>query len=142
MLTCMCVIEVCDIVLLTDCIAAGLDFEGDSYTGHFSANETSAVISIPIVQDRNSSEGTEYFIVDLSAHSVRSDNFTISVGSIREATVYILDEIIISFGEKEIQVEEGGNLTLAVTANAASDEDFNVTVNITSNSAHCKLNMA
>ena len=142
MLTCMCVIEVCDIVLLTDCIAAGLDFEGDSYTGHFSANETSAVISIPIVQDRNSSEGTEYFIVYLSAHSVRSDNFTTSVGSIREATVYILDEIIISFREEEIQVEEGGDLTLTVTANAASDKDFNVTVNITSNSAHCKLNMA
>ena len=134
--------EVCDIVLLTDCIAAGLDFEGNSYEGHFSANETSAVITIPIIPDQNSSEGTEYFIVDLSAHSVISDDFTISVGSIREATVYILDEIIISFREEEIQVEEGENLTLTVTANAANDEDFNVTVNITSNSAHCKLNMA
>ena len=132
----------CGTALLTDCIAAGLDFKGDSYVGHFSANETSAVISIPIVQDQISSEGTEYFIVHLSACSVKSDDSIISFGSIREATVYILDEIIISFREEQIQVEEGENLTLTVTASAANDEDFNVTVNITSNSAHCKLNMA
>ena len=97
------------------------------------------MINIPIVKDLNSNEGTEYFMVQLSGHSIISDDVVIGIGSIREATVYIQEEILVSFQEEHVQVEEGGSLILTVTANAASDEDFNVTVNITSNNAQCKL---
>ena len=120
-------------------IADGFDFNGGSYEGIFLENETSAVINTPIVKDLNLNEGTEYFMVQLSGHSVISDDVVIGMGSIREATVYIQEEILVSFQEEHVQVEEGGRLILTVTANAASDEDFNVTLNITSNSAHCKL---
>ena len=97
------------------------------------------MINIPIVKDLNSNEGTEYFMVQLSGHSIISDDVVIGIGSIREATVYIQEEILVSFQEEHVQVAEGGSLILTVTANAASDEDFNVTVNITSNNAQCKL---
>ena len=102
-------------------------------------NATSAVISIPIVRDLISNEGTEYFMARLSGHSVTSNDVAISVGDIREATVYIQEDIFLSFQAESVRVEEGQNLTLTVTASPASDEDFNVTLNITSNSAQCKL---
>ena len=97
------------------------------------------MINIPIIQDLNSNEGTEYFMVQLSGHSIISDDVVIGMGSIREATVYIQEEILVSFLEEHIQVEERGSLILTVTANAASDEDFSIALNIISNSAHCKL---
>ena len=97
------------------------------------------MINIPIVEDLNSNEGTEYFMVQLSGQSVISDDVVIGMGNIREATVYIQEEILISFQKESIKVDEGGNLTLTVTASTVSDEDFHVTLNITSNGAHCKL---
>ena len=97
------------------------------------------MISIPIVEDLNSNEGTEYFMVQLSGQSVISDDVVIGMGNIREATVYIQEEILISFQKESIKVDEGENLTLTVTASTVSDEDFHVTLNITSNGAHCKL---
>ena len=121
-------------------IAVGLDFKGGSYVGVFTANEISAEIHIPIVKDLISTEGTECFMVHLSVPSNSSDNVVVSLGDIREATVCIQDEIILSFGKQSIQVEEGENLTLSVTANTVSDEDYTISVNITSNSGHCKLN--
>lgn len=78
-------------------------------------------------------------MVHLSVHSSLSDDVVVSLGKIREATVYIQDEIILSFEKESIQVEEGENLTLTVTANTVSDQEFNITVNVTSNSGHCKL---
>ena len=138
---CDSVMNICDNDLCGSCdsTAAGFDFEGGSYVGLFQANERSAVINIPIVEDLNSNEGTEFFIVHLSAHSVISDNLVISLGIIREATVYIQDEIVISFLEKYMQVKEGGNITLTVNANTPSDQDFTINVNVTSDSGHCKL---
>ena len=107
------------------------------------ANMTSAVINIPIVADLDSEEGTESFLVQLSVHSIVSDpeGIVVSLGGTREATVYIFDEIIISFQMKDVQVKEGESLTLTVSASAASDQNFTITVNITSSDAHmsCKL---
>ena len=120
-------------------IAAGFDFTGGSYVGLFTANETAAVVTIPIVKDLNSTEGAECFVVHLSAHSVISDAVVISLGNIREATVCIQDEIILSFEEESVQVKEGENLTLTVTASTSSSLNFTITVNITSNRGHCKL---
>lgn len=97
------------------------------------------MISIPIVNDLKSNEGTEYFMVQLSVYSNVPDDIAVSLASVREATVYIQDEIVLSFQNKHVEVEEGENLTLIVSASAASDQDFNITVNITGNSAHCKL---
>ena len=134
-------IELCDTVLLWpyDSAAAGFDFEGGSYVGIFTENTTSAVISIPIVADQNSEGGTEYFLVQL--RSLITDDLVVSTGNIREAIVYIEDEIIISFPKKNDRGKEGENLTLTVTASAASNRDFTITVNITGNDANmsCKL---
>ena len=122
-----------------DAIAVGFDFKGGTYDGIFVDNATSAVISIPIVRDLISNEGTEYFMARLSGHLVTSNDVAISVGDIREATVYIQEDIFLSFQAESVRVEEGQNLILTVTASPASDENFNVTLNITSNSAQCKL---
>ena len=102
------------------------------------------MIDIPIIDDLNSTEGTEYFLVHLSVHSIISgylEGIVVSMGKIREAIVYIEDEIIISFPKKLERVKEGENLTLTVTASAASNRDFTITVNITGNDANmsCKL---
>ena len=133
----------CDTVVLcpNDSAAAGYDFKGGSYVGTFMANMTSAVINIPIVADLNSEEGTEYFLVHLSVHSIESEGIVVSLGNIREATVYIHDEIILSFQKKEDQVKEGENLILTVSANTPIGQNFNITVNITSSGTHvsCKL---
>ena len=142
---CMYDMELCDTVLFcpNDSAAAGFDFKGGSYVGTFMANMTSTVINIPIVADLNSEEGTEYFLVHLSVHPLASDleGIVVTPGNIREATVYIYDEILISFQKKEVQVKEGENLILTVYANTPSDQNFAITVNITSSDAHmsCKL---
>ena len=123
--------------------AAGFDYKGGSYVATFMANMMSAVVNIPIVADLNSTEGTECFLVHLSVHPIMSnlEEIAVSLGRIREATVCIRDEIIISFQDENIVVKEGENLTLTVIANAASDQDFTITVNITGTHSHksCKL---
>ena len=119
--------------------AAGFDFKAGSYVGIFPADQTSAVVEIPIIEDLNSNEGTEHFIVQLSPPSDIYDDVVISLGSIREANVYIQDEIIVSLEEEYVQVREGEHLTLTVTASTASDEEFIITMNITNSTAHCKL---
>ena len=126
-----------------DSAAAGFDYKGGSYVATFMANMTSAVVSIPIVADLNSTEGTECFLVHLSLCPIVSSlkEIAVSLGSIREATVCIRDEIIISFQHENIMVVEGENLTLTVIANTASDQDFKITVNITGTHSQmsCKL---
>ena len=121
--------------------AAGFDFKAGSYEGLFRANETSAVISIPIIADLDSNEGTEFFNVHLFVHSVISDDVVISSDNIQKATVYIQDEIIISFLKKHVQVKEGEDqyLSLTVIASTISDQDFNITVSIISDNDHCEF---
>ena len=126
-----------------DSAAAGFDYKGGSYVATFLANMMSAVVNIPIVADLNSTEGTECFLVHLSVHPIMSnlEEITVSLGRIREATVCIRDEIIISFQRENIVVKEGENLNLTVIANTASDQAFNITVNITGTHSQmsCKL---
>ena len=109
----------------------------------FMASMMSAVVNIPIVADLNSTEGTECFLVHLSVHPIMSnlEEIAVSLGSIREATVCIRDEIIISFQHENIMVKEGENLNLTVIANTASDQAFSITVNITGTHSQmsCKL---
>ena len=143
--------QLCDTLLYTyiycstpiDSAAAGFDYKGGSYVAMFMANMSSAVVTIPIVADLNSNEGTECFLVHLSVHPIMSnlEEIAVSLGHIREATVCIRDEIIISFQHENILVKEGESLTLTVIANTASDQAFNITVNITGTHSHmsCKL---
>ena len=110
----------------------------------FKANMTSAMISIPIVADLDSTEDTECFLVHLSVLSIVSDpnGTAVSIGGIREATVCIRDEIIISFPGESVQAVEGGTMILTVSANTASDQDYGITVNITGSRDHnmsCEL---
>ena len=126
--------------------AAGFDFVGGSYPVTVSANMSSAVVSIPIIADLNSNEGTECFLAQLSVRSIISnlDRIAVSMGEIREATVCIRDEIILSFPEENLDVLEGSYLNLTVYANTAGNQDFDIIVNITG--AHgqmsCKLRSA
>ena len=126
-----------------DSAAAGFDYKGGSYVAMFMASMMSAVVNIPIVADLNSTEGTECFLVHLSVHPIMSnlEEIAVSLGSIREATVCIRDEIIISFQHENIMVKEGENLNLTVIANTASDQAFSITVNITGTHSQmsCKL---
>ena len=59
------------------------------------------------------------------------EEIAVRLGCTREATVCIRDEIIISFQLENIVVKEGEKLNLTVIANAASDQDFTITVIIT-----------
>ena len=135
MQSCVCVPYACCVTLF----AAGFDFKAGSYEGLFPANETSAVISIPIVDDLHSNEGMEYFIVHLLAHSTISDDVAVSSGNIQKATVYIQDEIVVSFLEEYVYVKEGEDLFLTVITSAISNQDFNITVNIISDNDHCEF---
>ena len=123
--------------------AAGFDFEGRSYPVTVLANVSSAVVSIPIIADLNSNEGTECFLVQLSVRSIISnlDGIAVSMGEIREATVCIRDEIILSFAEENVEVVEGSSLNLTVVANTAGNQDFDIIVNITGGHGQmsCKL---
>ena len=126
--------------------AAGFDFVGGSYPVTVSANMSSAVVSIPIIADLNSNEGTECFVAQLSVRSITSnlDRIAVSMGEIREATVCIRDEIILSFPEENLEVLEGSYLNLTVHANTAGDQDFDIIVNITGSHGQmsCKLRSA
>ena len=126
--------------------AAGFDFVGGSYPVTVSANMSSAVVSIPIIADLNSNEGTECFVAQLSVRSIISnlDGIAVSMGEIREATVCIRDEIILSFPEENLNVLEGSYLNLTVNANAAGNQDFDIIVNITGSHGQmsCKLSSA
>ena len=65
----------------------------------------------------------------------------VKLGSLPQATVYILEEISLNFPDANVEVDEGANLILTVTASTASDQDFNFTVNITGkdHDSQCKL---
>ena len=123
---------------------AGFDFIGSHFVANFAANSTTATVDIPIVSDLISDEGTEYFAVQLSLRTRKimshpPINTFARIGSVPQATICIQDEIILDFSNRNIEVKEGENLTLKVTVSTASDQNFNLSVNITGNSAQCKL---
>ena len=126
-------------------ITAGFDFSGSHFNATFTANNTTAEVDIPIVDDLNFEEGTESFSVQLSlqSHEILSDlmRWEVRLGSIPQATIYILEEIVVNFQTEDMEVDEGGNLTLNVESSRAIDQDFNFTVNITGKSqdSQCKL---
>ena len=103
-------------------------------------------MDIPIVADLVS-DGTESFTLQLSLRTreiMSPSNNVVTyarIGGIPEATVYIQDEIILSFQDERLVVTEGENLTLTVTASTASDVSFTTIVNISSAdfSEQCKL---
>ena len=127
-------------------ITAGFDFEGSHFTATFTASKTVAKVDIPIIADFISEEGTESFTVQLSlpSHEIQSNlPYTTHArfGNIPHATIYILEEIVLNFLKGSVEVEEGENLILNITASAGSDEDFNFTVKITeySQDSQCEL---
>ena len=128
-------------------VTAGFDFIGSHFVATFAANSTSATVDIPIVADLISDEGTENFTVQLSLQtheimsslsSIYSNNTIARIGSVSQATVYILDEIILDFLDRHRTVAEGENVTLTIMASRASDQNITVNVNIMSNGAECK----
>ena len=125
-------------------ITAGFDFSGSHFNATFTANNTNAEVDIPMVDDLKF-EGTEWFSVQLSlqSHEILSDlmRWEVRLGSIPQATIYILEEIDLNFPAGDMEVDEGGNLTLNVESSRAIDQDFNFTVNITGKSqdSQCKL---
>ena len=136
-----------DICLLYS-ITAGFDFIGSHFVATFAANSTSATVDIPIVADLISDEGAEYFTVQLSLQTheimpplpnIYYNNTIARIGSVPQATVYILDEIILDFLDRHITVVEGANVTLTIIASRASDQNITVNVNITSTDDECKL---
>lgn len=52
-------------------ITAGFDFEGGHFVAMFATNSTIATVDIPIIEDQNSEEEVEYFLVQLSLRSHR-----------------------------------------------------------------------
>ena len=145
----MCEIELCDSMLFlcpNGSLAAGFDFEGGSNLVSIDASMSATVVSIPIIADLNSNEGTECFLVQLSVHSFISnlDRIAVSMGEIREATVCIRDEIILFFPEENLEVLEGSYLNLPVHANTAGNQDFDIIVKITGSHGQmsCKLSSA
>ena len=125
-------------------IVDGFDFKGGHFTATFTANSTVATVDIPIIADFILNEGTESFTVQLSLQSRRilSDlpyTTRIRLGSIPQATIFILEEIILSIQDAEVM--EGATLVLTVTASTASNSDFNFTVEIAGNNqdTECKL---
>ena len=127
-------------------ITAGFDFIGSHFVANFAANSTTATVDIPIAADLIS-DGTESFTVQLSLRTreiMSPSNNVVTyarIGSIPQATVYIQDEIILSFQGERLVATEGENLTLTVTASTASDVSFTTIVNISSAdfSEQCKL---
>ena len=125
---------------------AGFDFKGGYFTATFTANSTVATVDIPIIADFISEEGTESLIVHLSlpSHEILSNlPYTTHVrfGNVPQATIYILEEIVLNFAKGSAEVEEGENLILKITASAGRNQDFNFTVNITGHSqdSQCEL---
>ena len=102
-------------------------------------------MDIPIIADFISDEGTESFTVQLS---LRSREITSNLpyiaharlGSVPQAEIYILEEISLNFQDESVEVDEGANLILRVTASTVSYQDFNFTVNITGkyHNSQCK----
>jgi len=127
-------------------ITAGFDFKGGYFTATFTANSTVATVDIPIIADFISEEGTESLIVHLSlpSHEILSNlphTTHVRFGNIAQATIYILEEIVLNFAKGSAEVEEGENLILNITASAGSDEDFNFTVKITGYSQDCQCEL-
>ena len=127
-------------------IPAGFDFEGSHFTATFTANSTVATVDIPIIADYILNEGTESFTVHLSLPSqeiLSNLPFTTHVkfGNIPQATIYLLEDIVLNFPNVSAEVEEGENLMLNITASAGRDQDFNFTVKITGHDqdSQCEL---
>ena len=127
-------------------ITAGYDFEGSHFAARFTANSTVATVDIPIIDDFISDEGTESFTVQLSLRSREiSSNLPYiahaRLGSVPQTIIYILEEIILNFQDRSRDVDEGANLTLHITASAASNQNLTLAVIITgdSHNSQCKL---
>ena len=129
---------------------AGFDFKEGHFTATFAENSKDATVEIPIVADFDSQEGNESFSVQLSLQSreILSDLPYIThvrLGSIPQAKVRILEENILKFLNDSVEVREGENLTLTVTASTASVRDFTFNVSITGSNddefkgSQCKL---
>ena len=125
---------------------AGLDFEGGHFNATFAESSTTTTVDIPIIADLNIEEGNEFFSVQLSLRSREiSSNLPYiahaRLGSIPQAEIYILEEIVLNIEDGSVEVDEGANLTLHITASATSSQDYNFTVNITGkdHNSQCKL---
>ena len=104
-------------------------------------------MEIPIIADLNTDEEEEEsFSVQLSLRSREiSSNLPYiahaRLGRIPQAEIYILEEIVLNIENGSVEVDEGANLTLHITASVVSNQDYNFTVNITGkdDDSQCKL---
>ena len=63
----------------------------------------------------------------------------VRLGSVPQAKISIQNVIILDFPSSTIEVEEGMTLTLNISSNAANNQDYNSSVNITGSLDQCKL---
>ena len=116
----------------------GSDYEGGEYDVVFAAGETTATVSIPIIDDEEFGEGTENFFGTLSI-SEMALNDGIRAGEDNQATVNIEDDdmepdVEVNVSPTQYRVDEGdGLVTLTLTANSAKDTDYTVYVNTNCN---------
>ena len=126
------------IMLLID----GSDYTGGQYEARFLAGETTATVSIPLVDDEEFGEGIENFFATLSI-PITAELFGVQEGTDIKATVNIedddvepQDDIEVNFAPTTYNVEEtSGFATLNLAASAPADFNYTVLVNTADGSA-------
>ena len=112
----------------------GSDYEGGEYDAVFAAGETTATVTIPIIDDEEFGEGTENFFGTLSISEL-AQSYGIRAGDDNQGTVNIEDDdmepdVEVNFSPTQYRVDEGdGLVTLTLTANSATDTNYTVYVN-------------
>ena len=107
--------------------AAGQDYTGGSYPATFLAGQTTASVSIPII-DNMTAEPTEDFSAVLTIPATATG---ITKGAADTATIYIIDDDIVEvvFNPTQYTVNESDDaVTLTLNANKPASFEYTVEV--------------
>ena len=123
-------------------ILDGSDYTGGQYEAMFLAGETTATVSIPLVDDEEFGEGIEMFFAELSIPEAaqisgvkEGTNITAKV-NIEDDDVGRQEDIEVNFDPTSYNVMEAdGFATLILMASAPIDENCTVLVNTSDGSA-------
>ncbi len=114
---------------LTFFSAAGQDYTGGSYTATFLAGQTTASVSVPIIND-TTAELTEDFTAVLTIPATAASQ-GITKGAAATATINITDEdtVEVVFNPTQYSVNEGDGV-VTLTLNADKPASFEYTVEV------------